>query len=356
MPVPRCTSRAARASRENVGVSSPRALVIGTGYAGQRHADALRELGISFAGPISARDAARDESPIRATGAQVIHVCSANDLHGPLVSAALDAAKDVICEKPLALDVRSAQDLASRAERSSGRAFLAYNYRFHPMVVELATRVAGGALGALHDVRGSFLQDWLLLSTDDNWRLDAARGGASRVIADIGAHWLDLAEVVTGRAVTAVVAQVGRLHERATEDHAGLLMRFGDDLIATCVLSQAAAGHRNDLELSIDGTTSSVTWRHGTPNELWVGTRDGDAEVVRRNGSLRSDAARSLAALAPGPNEARRNLLAAIYAALDGGGDRPAAPLPTFADGLRHVRFAAAALESAQRRAWVDVG
>ena len=330
-------------------------MVVGTGYAGQRHADALRELGVAFSGPLSARDVVRDPAPLRAH--DVVHVCSANDLHAPLVIAALDAGKDVICEKPLALDVRSAEDLARRAAMSGRAAFLSYNYRFHPLIVELAARVAAGALGALHDVRGSFLQDWLLLSSDDNWRLDAARGGESRVIADIGAHWLDLAEVVSGRKIEAVVAQVGRLHQRATEDHAGLLIRFDGGLLGTCVLSQAAAGHRNDLELSIDGTRSSATWRHERPDELWIGARDTDESgAVKRDGALVSAQARALGALPRGTNEARRNLLAAVYARLDGDAAPPAAPLPTFEDGVRHLRFAAAALESAKRSAWVSVG
>jgi predicted dehydrogenase len=333
---------------------SPRTLVIGTGYAGQRHADALKELGVVFAGPISARDAARDVALIRDSPAQVVHVCASNDLHAPLVSAALYGRKDVVCEKPLATDVPTAEALAERATRAGRTAVLGYNYRFHPMIVELTARIADDQLGALHDVRGSFLQDWLLLPADVNWRIDPARGGASRVIADIGAHWVDLAEVVTGQKVVGVVAHVGRLHQRATEDHAGLLMRFDRGLVGTCVLSQAAPGHRNDLELSVDGTKSSATWRHERPGELWMGMRDA-SDLIRRDGPFVSAVARRLAQRRPDPNEARRNLLAAVYARLDGDPSPPIAPIPTFADGVRHLRFAAAALESARRRAWVDL-
>jgi predicted dehydrogenase len=120
-------------------------------------------------------------------------------------------------------------------------------------------------------------------------------------------------------------------------------------------LSQAAAGHRNDMELSLDGATGSATWRHERPNELWLGSRGGDAVVVGRDDELLSPAARTLAALPAGPNEARRNLLAAVYARLSGDERAPAAPLATFEDGLRHARFAAAALESASREKWVGV-
>jgi predicted dehydrogenase len=286
---------------------------------------------------------------------QVVHVCSTNDLHGPLVTAALDAGKDVVCEKPLALDVATAADMAAFAERSGRLAVVAYNNRFHPMIVELAARVAAGSLGVLHEMRGGYLQDWLLLATDADWRVDASRGGASRVVADIGTHWADLAEMIAARKIEAVVAQVGRLHERATEDHAALLVRFGGGLGGACVLSQAAAGHRNDLELSLDGSIGSATWRYERPDELWIGQR-GDARLTTRDGGeLVSAEARRLAALPAGVNEARRNLLAAVYARVAGREPAAGSRLPTFADGLRHVRFAAAALASAERRAWVDV-
>ena len=336
-------------------VASVRAAVVGMGYAGHRHADALRELGIAFVGPLSARDVARDASALRDPKIQVVHVCSTNDLHVPLAAMALDAGKDVICEKPLALDVGSALELAGRARASGRLAVLAYNYRFHPMVVELVARVAAGEIGAVHDVRGMFLQDWLLLAGDDNWRVDAARGGASRVVADIGGHWLDLAECAIGRRAVAVVAQAGRLHGRGTEDHAAMLLRFDGGLTGSCVLSQAAAGHRNDVELSLDGAAGSLTWRHDRPNELWLGRRD-DPRVLSRDATLISSEARRLASLSDGPNEARRNLIAAVYARLNGDGSPTAAPLPTFEDGVRHLRFAAAALESAKRDAWVEIG
>jgi predicted dehydrogenase len=328
-------------------------VVVGSGYAGMKHAEALRELGIDFAGPLSARSVMDDPRALEDPAWSVVHVCAANDLHVELASRALRAGKDVVCEKPLAVDVRGAEELVALARTTGRVAVLAYNYRFHPLVVELAARVM--FLGPLHLARGAFLQDWLLLATDENWRVDETRGGASRAIADIGAHWLDLVELVSGERVVAVAAQLGRLHGRGTEDHAGLLLRFSDGMTGTLVLSQAAAGHRNDMELSLDGSTGSATWRHERPNELWLGSRAGDAVLVERGGDLISPAARELAALPSGPNEARRNLLAAVYARLSGDERAPAVPLATFEDGLRHARFTAAALESAARDRWVTL-
>jgi predicted dehydrogenase len=332
-----------------------RALIVGAGGAGQRHAEALDELGIPYGGPLSARAVASDLSPLRDSRIQVVHVCSENSLHGPLVTAALDAGKDVVCEKPLTLDVRTAVEMAAFAERSGRLAVVAYNTRFHPMVVELSARVSAGTLGPLHGVRGGYLQDWLMLKTDDDWRVDAARGGASRVVADIGTHWADLAERITERSVEAVVAQVGRLHDRATEDHAEILLRFAGGLAGACVLSQASAGHRNEFELSLDGAAGSATWRSQRPAELWLGRRGDTRVITREGGELISPEAARLAALPSGPNESRRNFLAAVYARVGGSEETAALRLPTFVEGLRHVRFAAAALASAQQGKWVDV-
>ncbi len=347
------TSRFWGRAHNDVVHGDRRALIVGSGYAGTKHADALAELGIPFTGPLSARRMMEDPRAFEDPAVSVVHVCAATDLHVALASRALNAGKDLVCEKPLAVDVRGAEELSALARKTGRLAVLAYNYRFHPLVVELVARAA--FLGPLHTARGSFLQDWLLLATDANWRVEETSGGASRAIADIGAHWLDLAEVVSGQHVAAVAAQVGRLHGRGTEDHAGLLLRFADGMTGTLMLSQAAAGHRNDLELSFDGSTGSATWRHERPNELWLGSRAGDAVVVRRDDDLVSSAARALAALPAGSNEARRNLLAAVYARLAGDEGPPAAPLATFDDGLRHARFAAAALESASRETWVSV-
>ena len=346
------TSRFCGHGHNDVVAGAQRALVVGSGYAGVKHAEALGELGIPFTGPLSARRVMEETRALEDPTVSVVHVCASNDLHVALAGRALRAGKDVICEKPLAVDVRGAEELAALARDTGRLAVLAYNYRFHPLVVELAARVA--FLGPLHTARGLFLQDWLLLATDANWRVEEARGGASRAIADIGAHWLDLAEVVSGKRLEAVAAQLGRLHGRGTEDHVGLLLRFSDGMTGALFLSQAAAGHRNDMELSLDGATGSATWRHERPNELWLGSRGGDAVVVGRDDELLSPAARTLAALPAGPNEARRNLLAAVYARLSGDERPPAAPLATFEDGLRHARFTAAALESASHEKWVS--
>ena len=330
-----------------------RALVVGAGRAGQAHVEALESIGVEVVGLVSGIATAGDPTALRDPAIDVVHVATANDLHAPLATEALRAHKHVVCEKPLASDLVSAEELAALARSSGLRATVCLNYRFVPMVAELAARVAGGELGEIHLARGAFLQDWLLLMGDDDWRIDASRGGVSRAVADLGVHWVDLVEVITGCDVEAVVAQVGYLHGRKTEDHAGLLVRFAGGLQGTCVLSQATAGHRNDLELSLDGTAGSATWRGERKDELWLGARDRAPAVITRR-DLRSTGARALAARADVTNEGRRNLFAAFYGSLDG--RPPEVPLPTFDDGLRHVRFASAAIISARRNAWVEIG
>ena len=329
-----------------------RALVVGAGNAGTAHADALKSLGIEVVGPLSGTATVADLAPLRDPAVDVVHVTTANDLHPPLVREALRAGKHVVCEKPLAGDLHGAEQMAEWARLSDRHTTVFQNYRFLPLVAELAWRVAAGELGPVHLARGAYLQDWLLLGSDDNWRLDTSRGGLSRTAADIGVHWLDLVETITGRHVEAVIAQVGYLHGRKTEDHAGLLIRFSGGLQGTCTLSQASAGRRNEIELSLDGSAGSATWLSERRDELWVGARDRSPQIVTRS-RLHSPSARQLAQRQAGPEEGRRNLLAAFYGSLDG--TPPPVPLPTFDDGLRHVRFAEAVIVSSRRRAWVEI-
>jgi predicted dehydrogenase len=288
-------------------------------------------------------------------------VCTRNDRHVDVVSAALAARTHVICEKPLATTVDAARDLAAAARRSGVFTALAHNYRFFPLVAELAARVRAGAFGGLHLVRGHYLQDWLLGAESTDWRVDEAVGGASRAIADIGTHWIDLAELVAGRRVTAVIATTTTLHasregrDVRTEDQAALLLRFGDGLAGAFVVSQIAAGHTNDIELVVEGAGASAAWRMDRPDELWIGRPDG-ATIVARDG-VASPEASELATWGEGPNLSRRNFLRAAYDVIRG--DRDAAslplPLPTFDDGVHLLEVVAAALASARTGRWVDV-
>lgn len=377
-----------------------RAAVVGTGFIAVQHVDALRRIPgaeprlIVGSSEGRGRDAARRLGIERWSGdyaaavadpeIDIVHVCVPNHLHLPVTEAALAARKHVISEKPLALDAAQAERLVGLAESSDRATFLCHNYRFYPMIAELRSRIRSGDLGPLHLVRGHYLQDWLLLASDHNWRVDPERGGRSRAIADIGSHWVDLAETVTGGRLASVMAELTTVHPRRvaggartfespqndaqerrwehvpTEDQASLLLRFNGGLHGALTVSQVAAGHKNDLELSIDGADGSATWRQEDPDMLLIGHRGRADERLQRGDGGAPEAA-SLARLPAGHNEGwadgLRNLLGAIYSVIRGEvlrEDLPV-PLPTFADGLRHHRFVEAALRSASEERWIPV-
>ena len=377
-----------------------RAAVIGIGFVGAQHVEALRRIGTDVV-VVAASDERRAEAAAAALGVprstgdwvsaasdssvDVVHVCVPNDLHREVVLAALRSNHHVVCEKPLGMDVPQCRELVAAAEGTDRVTVLCHNYRFFPMVAELRARIRAGDLGRLHALRGAYLQEWLLSPRATNWRVDRSRGGRSRAIADIGTHWVDLAETVTGRMLSAVMADVTTVHTRrpafadrttfsdgsgetqvgtvevVNEDQAGLLLRFDGDVRGTLTVSQVAAGHGNDLELSADGSGGSATWRQAVPDELWLSSR-GIVQTVSRAPDRLSPGARGLARLPAGHNEgwadALRNLLAAAYGQIDGGrsdSEAAVAPLPTFRDGLRHLAFVEAALCSAAEGRWVAI-
>ncbi|MDQ6682443.1 MAG: Gfo/Idh/MocA family oxidoreductase [Chloroflexota bacterium] len=378
--------------------------VVGAGFSGTQHIDALRRLPgvevviLAAGSETSAAQAARRSGVERwsadwreLTGAadlDVIHVCAPNHLHLPVALAALRAGKHVICEKPLALQVSDGEQLAAAAARTDRLTVLCHNYRFFAMVAELRARIASGDLGAVHGVHGRYLQDWLISPTSTNWRVDPNRGGPSRTVADIGTHWIDLAEVSTGLRLEAVMAQLGTVHPRrpapssertfqadgdgkhpgpggdwppvTTEDRASLLLRFEAGVLGSLTLSQVAAGRKNDLELTVEGNAGSATWRQELPDQLWIGRSGGPNELHIRDPATLSPSAARLAQLPAGHNQgwsdALRNLLAAAYARIRGEPPRPDdVPLPTFADGVRHLAFVRATLESAREERWVRI-
>src|SRR6201991_1670226 len=311
-------------------MSSLRATVVGTGFIGVVHVDALRRLGIEVLGvvgstPERAREKARAaglpepydsfEAMLEDPRVDVVHLASPNHLHHAQVKAVLEAGKHVVCEKPLALDARETAELVSLAERSGLVHALNFNIRFYPQVQEAAARVRAGALGDVYLISGGYLQDWLLLDTDWNWRLDPAVGGRLRAVGDIGSHWIDLMTFITGQHVNAVCADlttflparhepVGPVetfgaaaggetvsHAMETEDAAGLLLRFDGGARATATISQVSAGRRNLLSFEIDGADGSVAWAAERPEELWLGHRGRPNELLLRDATLMDGAA-----------------------------------------------------------------
>ena len=371
-----------------------RAAIAGTGFIGAVHARSARLAGARLVGVAAssaetARRAAAALGAERAFGSaeelvdsadvDVVHICTPNHLHVPLSLAALAAGKHVICEKPLALDATGARELVDAAHATGLQAAVPFVYRYYPTVREARERVRGGQTGALRLLHGSYLQDWLLRPDDDNWRVDARLGGASRAFADIGSHWCDLAEFVSGhrivrlsaRSLTAMPERIGKVGRKAfapgegvgearsvtTEDAALVQFETDGGALGSAVISQISAGRKNRLWLELDGADEALAFDQEQPEELWCGRREA-VTMLRRDPTTLTPAAARLAFLPGGHPQGYADcfdaFVADVYGCVRGGAEVDG--LPTFADGLRAALITDAVLDSAREQRWVDVG
>ncbi|GAB3852576.1 Gfo/Idh/MocA family oxidoreductase [Nocardioides maradonensis] len=353
-----------------------RAGIIGTGFMGRVHAHAVRAAGadlVAVAGssPERAGAAASELGAVRpaadaaeliaAADVDVVHVCTPNDTHHDLALAALAAGKHVVCEKPLATTLSAAQQLAEEAVRRSVVAAVPFVYRWYPMVREARARVVAGETGPLRLLHGSYLQDWLAEPSDDNWRVDPARGGASRAFADIGVHWCDLVEFVTGHRITRLVADARTMiPERggnpvSTEDAASVLFTTDQGATGSVVISQVSPGKKNQLAFRLDGALAALSFDQEVPDALVVGTRR-HTTVVPRDASALSAAAAPYSVLPPGHPQGYQDVFNAfvsdVYRAI--GGQVPDG-LATFDDGRRAAVITDAVMRSAASGSWVEV-
>ena len=374
------------------------AAVIGTGFIGTVHIEALRRIGVDVRGVLGStpeRGAARaDALGVRKAYAslddmladesvRVVHVTSPNDLHVSQSRAALDAGKHVVCEKPLAMTAaESAALVAQAAERDLVNA-TNFNIRFYPLNQHAHQVVEEGGLGQVRLVTGRYFQDWLLLESDWNWRLQPDRGGALRAVGDIGSHWLDLMTYVTGQHVSAVMAELSTFIgtrkeptgpvetfstdrsaetvERAisTEDTATILLRFDGGARGAVSISQISPGRKNSLVYEIDGSEGAWAWDSEQPDQAWIGHRDRPNEVLIRNPALMGTAGQAAAALPGGHVEGFFDTFCAhfraVYADVAAGRPSPAPGYPTFADGHDEMLVGEAIARSARDGRWADV-
>jgi predicted dehydrogenase len=380
---------------ETVGSVAPpplRAGIAGAGFIGAVHARSARLAGARVAGvatssPERSRAAAErlgaehafatPEELATSDGIDVVHICTPNNLHAELAALALSHGKHVVCEKPLAIGAHQADELVAAAAASGRIATVPFVYRFHPVVREARARIAAGSLGAVRLIHGGYLQDWLSSADDANWRVDPELGGPSRAFADIGSHWCDLVEFITGDRVTAICAQTARVHaERAepgsarafearsdggarravsTEDAVTALFRTRGGAQGTLIVSQVSPGRKNHLHVEVACADASVRFEQEQPETLWLGRRSGTETIYRDPAALAPDAARLAIAPAGHPQgylDCFDLFVADSYAAIAG-----AAPegLPTFADGARSVRIVDAVLASAGSGGWVEI-
>jgi predicted dehydrogenase len=368
--------------------------VVGTGFVGAVHVDALRRLGIEVAGVVGStpeRAAAKALAPAYESydallgdeRVGVVHLTTPNHLHYAQAKLALEAGKHVVCEKPLAMTSAESAELVELAERSGLVHCTNFNIRFYPVVQEARERVRAGELGEVWSVHGAYLQDWLATPEDWNWRLEPEKGGELRAVGDIGSHWMDLTQFVTGQRIVEVFADlatvipvrrrpVGEVETFAsaadiertdapmtTEDLAHILVRFDGRARGSCVLSQVSFGRKNALRFEVDGSHGALAWDAERNEELWLGRRDRGNEVLQRNAALmhpRAAARTQLpAAHAEGYADTFRELYRAVYADVTQGGPADEPDYPTFRAGHVANVLGDAVAESHRMQAWVRI-
>jgi predicted dehydrogenase len=350
------------------------AAVVGTGFIGAVHVEALRRAGVNVVGVVGSspeRAAASGLAPAFASfdamlgdeRVDVVHITTPNHLHHPQAKATLEAGKHVVCEKPLAMTTDESADLLGIAERSGLVHAVNYNLRFYPLVQHLHGVIAQGGLGTVRLLSGHYLQDWLLHEADWNWRIDASLGGELRAVGDIGSHWMDMTQFLTGQRITSVMADLATFMERrgsrtvTTDDAATILLRYEGGARGAVVISQVSPGRKNQLRFEIDGSEMAAAWNSEDPDELWFGRRDRANEVLPRDPNLLNAEGRAASSVPGGHVEGFADTFKALYRAVyravaDG---RPGPGYPTFADGHDMMLVTDAVARSSREQRWVTV-
>lgn len=377
--------------------------LVGAGFVGPHHLDAVRRLGyvdvVAIAGSseASARKKADALHVPKAYGSveallddpdiQVVHNATPNYLHFPVNMAVIAKGKHIVSDKPLAMTAAEAKQLLDAANKAGVVHAVTFNYRGNPLVQQARDLIARGEVGKPHFLHGHYLQDWLLHDTDYSWRLEPDKGGASSALGDIGSHWCDLAQHVSGLKITEVLADITtvipqrkrpkgsreafaaagdkeefELVDIAVEDLASVLVRFDNGAKGSFSVGQVCAGHKNDLVLEVCGGKTSLVWKQEAQNELWIGRRGGPNHLLQKDPSLLDDVARPYAHLPGGHQEAWAdafaNLMRDIYGFI-AAGKSPKDPHPpsfaTFEDGYRANCVVEAILRSAKASAWTRV-
>jgi predicted dehydrogenase len=375
------------------------AAVVGLGFVGRAHVEALRRLSISVQGALGStpeRSKAASEA-LRLPRAynsldelaadpsvQVVHLCTPNHLHFQEASQLLRAGKHVLCEKPLSLDSRESAALVSLLKETGLVGVVTYNLRYYPLCQEARALIRNGAIGQVKLIHGSFLQDWLLFPTDWNWRLEAKLGGELRAVSDIGTHWLDLVTWLTNSKVSELCADLatvlptrhrpkGRVESFqkassneteevmiSTDDYASVLLHFENEAHGVMTVSQVSPGRKARLWVEVDGSEGSLVFNSESPNQLWIGRRDRACEVLPKDPALQSLESRGYAAYPGGHPEGYPDtfvqLFREVYSYIAAGDLRAPRTFPTFETGHDELVLCEAIAQSTQDRSWVDVG
>lgn len=382
-----------------------RAAVIGTGFIGPAHVEALRRVPGVEVVAIGSNEPDRAHAIAERFGIprvydgwepvtddrdiEVVHNCTPNNLHYTINKAAIRAGKHIVSEKPLTLTSSESGELVRLARKAGIVHAVNYNYRFYPLIQHARAMAQSGALGEICLVHGHYLQDWLYYDTDYNWRVEPDVSGVSRAVADIGTHWCDLVQFITGEKIVRVCADLVTFHKTRkkpsgavatfkgkespaahagknvpikTEDAGILMIEFGNGARGAVTISQVSAGRKNREWFEIDGSGCAIAWDQEEPNQLWVGHREKPNEVVIKDPSLLAEEARRYAHYPGGHPEGYpdgpKNLFMNVYEFIRSGKDPRTAKtdFPTFEDGHRENLVVEAAVKSSRSRKWVAVG
>jgi predicted dehydrogenase len=384
----------------NPRIENLTAAVVGTGFIGPVHVEGLRRAGVPVAGIVGSspekskavaerlglpRGYESLDELLRDNSVSAVHLTTPNRFHFEQAAAVLRAGKHVLCEKPLAMGSRESAELVRLARECGRAAGVAYNIRFYPLCHEAAERVRNGSLGDVLHVTGSYVQDWLLRETDFNWRVLSEDGGELRSVADIGTHWLDLLQFITGRRVVSVCADLQTVHVRrqrpsggvetfsgkaevprqttavdiATDDAGCVMLKFDNGAHGCLWVSQTTAGRKNCLRFEVAGSAQSLAWNCESPNELWIGHRDRPNELLIRDPALLGPSASAVSNYPGGHNEGFpdtfKQLFRSFYGYIAAGDFSTPPPFPTFADGHREILLCEVILQSHRQRRWIDV-
>ncbi len=374
--------------------------VVGTGFIGPAHIEALRrlpnvevvglcevsqELAESKAAQLGIPRAYTFDNLLKQDDIKVVHICTPNFLHYSQSKAALESGKHVVCEKPLAKDLHEAKELVEIAAKSGLVNAVHFNLRYYPMVRQMKVLREKGELGDVYSIIGSYLQDWLFYNTDYNWRLEPDKSGDSRAIADIGSHLMDIIEYVTGLKTVELIADFNTIHPIRkkplkaietysgvslkpedyadvpinTEDHANVLLKFDNGNRGCITVSQVSAGRKNQLKVEISGSKKTFAFNSESPNDLWIGYREKANELMMRDPSLVEPEAAGVISFPGGHNEGfpdtSKQLFKEVYAAIEQGKQPESPTYPTFADGYRELLICERILESHRAKSWVNV-
>jgi predicted dehydrogenase len=313
-----------------------------------------------------------------------VHICTPNALHFPIAMKALKAGKHVLCEKPLALSAGEAKKMVELAEKKGLCHATNHNLRYYPLTQQVRRMVEAGELGEILVVQGTYSQDWLLYDTDFNWRILRSANGPLRVVGDIGSHWMDMIQHVTGLPITALCADLAIIHKTRkqpkvaietfagktlrpedykevkidTEDYGSVMLHLGDRARGAFTVSQCAAGCKNRFEFYVFGTKCGVGWNQERPNELWIGHRNEPNQIMLKDGSLMLPQAAPFAEYPGGHAEGYPDAHKQVFKRFWSRVANPALPVeyPTFADGLKGMQLLEKVIESDKKRGWVNTG